>query len=131
MHACMIWFNSLQYYYTVPPPVSVYLISDKFNPVHPIASEVTLSCIVELPPAVKSELSLLMVDTELSRGETQLPLTDPILTCGSLNYTAQLNSFRRNNSGTYICTATVRPGPNLTQLAPSTPITNWTRISTG
>ena len=56
-----------------------------------------------------SDLSLLIVDTQLSRDGTTLDLTGPVESGTAFTYTIQLDSFARNDSGNYICTATVRP----------------------
>ena len=55
-----------------------------------------------------SDLRLLMVDTQLSRDGTTLDLTGPVVSGTTFLYTIQLNSFGRNDSGMYTCTATVR-----------------------
>ena len=39
-------------FYTVPPPVNVTVTSDPVSPIRPIGSAVSLSCTVELSPAV-------------------------------------------------------------------------------
>ena len=110
-------------------------MSNKPNPIRPIGSEVVLTCIVKLAPAVESELTQLIVETELSRERTLhiLTLSDPMINGTTYTYTRRLESFGRNNSGDYICTATVKPGPNLTdtQLDSSNLVSNRTKISTG
>ena len=84
--------------------------SSKDNSLVTVGSAVTLTCTVELGPVVvDSDLSLLMVDAQLSRDETTLPLTGPTVTGTTFTYTIQLNSFEWNDSGNYTCTATVRP----------------------
>ena len=110
----------------------MHLISNKSNPIRPLESAVTLTCIVELPPVVELELSLLTVDVELSKDESQLLPNDSIIVSGRLhNYSTHLNSFGRTDSGTYTCTAIVRPGPNLTHVNPSLSTSNHAKISTG
>ena len=54
-----------------------------------------------------SDLSLLMVDTQLSRDGTTLDLTGPMMSGTTFTYTIQLYSFGRNDSGNYTCTANV------------------------
>ena len=56
---------------------------------------------------VDSELSLLMVAAQLSRDDTPLTLTDPTVTGTTFTYTTQLDSFGKNDSGNYTCSATV------------------------
>jgi hypothetical protein len=62
---------------------------------------------------VASDVSLLLVDTQLSRSGTPLTLTGPTVTGTTFTYTIQFNSFGRSDSGNYICTATVRPQPTM------------------
>ena len=70
-----------------------------------------------------SDLSLLMVDTQLSRDGTTLDLVDPVVSGTTFTYTIQLNSFGRNDSGDYVCTA------NVTLLQPSTYLTGMGRAT--
>ena len=81
------------------------------NPVT-VGSSATVVCIVEMDPRVQpSELSLLVVDAQLSRDGTAVTLTGPNVTDTTFTYTIQLDSFGRNDSGNYTCTASVRPRP--------------------
>ena len=71
-------------------------------------TDVTVTCTVEMAQGVvDSDLSLLMVDAQLSRDDTPLTLTDPTVTGTTFTYTIQLDSFGRDNSGNYTCSATV------------------------
>ena len=54
-----------------------------------------------------SDLSLLMVDTQLSWNGTTLGLPDPVMSGTTFTYTIRLDSFGRNDSGIYVCTANV------------------------
>ena len=68
----------------------------------------TVTCTVVMGPTVsQSDLSLLMVDAQLSRDGTPLALTDPTVTGTTFTYTTQLDSFGRSDSGNYTCTATI------------------------
>ena len=88
------------------------------SPINDITSTVAVNCVVELGPSVmESELSLLMVDTQLSRDGTPLPLTGPTVSGTTLTYTTQFETFRRSDSGNYTCTATVGPQPTSTYLS--------------
>ena len=90
------------------------------SPVRSIGSQVTLTCTVELDSAVlESELSLLMVDAQLSRDGTMLSLSGPIVTGMTFTYTQRFESFRRIDSGNYTCTAAVKPRPTATYLITS------------
>ena len=99
---------------SVPRPASVSIIS---NTVVLLGSDITLTCSVELSSAVTdSDLSLLLVDVQLSRDGTPLTLTGPTVTGTTFAYTIQLESFNRRDAGNYTCTATVRPKPTSTHL---------------
>ena len=96
------------------------LTSSDGNSLQIVGSDVTLTCIVELNPAiVASDLPLLMVDAQLSRDGIPLALTGPTVTGTTITYTTQLVSFGRSDSGNYTCTATVRPRPSSTYLTGS------------
>ena len=93
--------------------------------IHSVGSFITVTCTIELGPVVtESELSLLMVDVQLSRDGTMLILIGPTVTGTIITYTTQLNSFGRSDSGNYTCIATVRPNNQ-----PSYLIGNRTLIS--
>ena len=95
-------------------------------------SDVIISCTIELGPAVmQSELSLLMVDAQLSRDGTPLAMTNPTVSGTSFIYTTQLNSFGSNDSEKYTCTATIRPQPTSTYLTGMATMSDTARIITG
>ena len=106
----------------VPGQLSVSMNSDPVGPIQPLGSDVTLRCTVQLDPAiVESDLSLLIVDAQLSQDGTPLVLTGPTVTGTTFTYTIQLDSFGRSDSGNYICTATIRPQPTSTYLTNPNP----------
>ena len=80
---------------------------------------------------VDSDLSLLMVDAQLSRDGTPLTLTGPTVTGTTFTYTIQLDSLGRNDSGNYTCTATVRPEHNSTYLIGNGVTSAITKVVTG
>ena len=122
---------SLSTSHAVPNPSSVTVTSNTPSPVR-VGSNVMVTCTVELGPAVvDSELSLLMVDTKLSRDGSPLSLTVPTITGTTLAYTIQFNSFERSDSGNYTCTATVTPQPSSTYLTGSGEMSGTARITTG
>ena len=97
-----------------------------------VGADVTVTCTVELGPSVvESDLSVLMVDAQLSRNGTPLTLTAPTVAGTTFTYTIQLNSFGRSDSGNYTCTATVRPQPSSTFLTESGEQSNTARITVG
>ena len=108
----------------VPSQILVTLNSNMSNPISLPGSDVILTCIVELSPLlVGSNLSLLMVDVWMFKDETTLALTGPTMIGSTFTYTVKLDSFGRNDSGIYACTATVQPQPNsmyLTGIIPET-----------
>ena len=103
------------------------------NPASPvnIMSTVTVNCVVELSTAVtESDLSLLMVDAQLSRDETPLTLSGPTVTGTTFTYTRRFESFGRTDSGYYTCTATVTPHSSSTYLSGTGSGTNTAKIIT-
>ena len=77
----------------------------------------TVTCTVEMGEGVsQSDLSLLMVDAQLSRGGTPLDRTGPVISGTTFTYTLQLYSFGRSDSGAFNCTATVRSQQTSTYL---------------
>jgi hypothetical protein len=97
---------------TVPTPSSLMLTSSPEALV--FGSDVTLTCTLGLNSAiVANDLSLLMVDVQLSRDGTLLdnPSQSPV-SGTTFTYTTQLNSFGRSDFENYTCTATISPQPN-------------------
>ena len=114
----------------VPTPASVR-VTVSSNPVT-AGSSVRVTCTVELSQQVsQSDLSLLMVDAQLSRDGTTLALTGPTVAGTTFTYTIQLDSFGRNDSGNYTCTATVRPQPTSTYLIRSVALPDTINIKAG
>ena len=78
------------------------------DPITATGSSADLLCTVEFDPAVVgTNLSLLMVDVQLSRDGTTLALTGQTMTGTRFTYSSRITSFKMNNVGDYICTATV------------------------
>ena len=101
--------------YTVPNP-SVSVTS---NPPIPVldGTNVTVTCTVEMGEGVsQSDLSLLVVDAQLSRDGTPMDRTGPVISGMTFIYTLQLYLFGSDDSGAYNCTATVRPQQTSTYL---------------
>ena len=83
--------------------------SDPTSPVTP-GSDVTINCTVELGPVVMtSELSLLMVDAQLSRDGITLNLSSLTISGTTFTFTIVVRLFGRNDSGNYSCAASVKP----------------------
>ena len=95
-------------------------------------SAVSVICVVELGPSVmESDLSLLMVDAQLSRDGTPLTLTSQTVTGTTFTYTRRFESFGRSDSGNYTCTATIRPQPSSTYLTGSGSQSDTAKITIG
>ena len=81
------------------------------------------------------EVPLLMVEAQLSRDEIQLNLTGPTVTGTTFTYTKLFESFERNDSGNYTCTAVVKPNqqqaPYLTENLNATLTSDSIQVTTG
>ena len=81
--------------------------SDPVSPVQPVGSDVTLTCTVELSPAVDVPVTVITVWAGLD-GFMTTNTAQPVMG-SSTTYisTAIVSSFGRDQSGVYTCTATV------------------------
>ena len=81
----------------------VTISSDPISPIRPVGSDVTLTCTVELSPAVDVPVTLNTVWTgpEVVTLSTTTPVEEDLIS------TATVNSFGRDQSGNYTCRATV------------------------
>lgn len=96
---------------TVPDSHSITITSSSGSVVQN-GSSVTLTCTIELDPAVReSELPLLLVDALLLKdgADDPMALTVLTLTGTTFSYTTLIDTFSDNNVGRYSCRATVRP----------------------
>ena len=100
------------------------------NPIPPFGSDVTLTCAVELSPAVDVPVTVNTVLTNPD-GFTIPSTTQPVMG-SSTNYTTTsvLNSFGRSDSGTYICAATVSLPSNV-YISDSSTAHHSVRVTTG
>ena len=103
---------------TVPTQSSIVLTSSEGNSgTQIVGSDVTLTCVVELFSIIQSsEIFSLAVDAQLSRDGTPLTLNGPTVTGTTFTYTRLIESFGRNDSGNYTCTASIQPRPTLIYL---------------
>ena len=92
----------------VPVPTSVSVTSNPVSPIRPVGSNVTLTCTVELSPAVHVDVPVI-VNTVWTGpdGVTLSPTTPSMENLTRYTSTAMVNSFGRDQSGNYTCTATV------------------------
>ena len=82
-------------------------MSDPVSPIRPVGSNVTLTCTVELSPAVDVPVTVNTVWTgpdEFNTTNTAQPVMGSTTTYTS---TPIVSSFRSDHSGNYTCTATV------------------------
>ena len=86
--------------------------SHPVSPVQAIGSNVTLTCAVELSPAVDVPVTVNTVWTGpagFMSNATAQPVTRSAIKNSTYTSTATVMSFSRNKSGDYICRATVIP----------------------
>ena len=119
-------------YCIVPPPSTLMLISSGNSDIVTVGTGVTLTCTLMLNSAiVESDVSLLMIDTQLSRDGTPLALTGPTVSSTTFTYTTQLNSFGRSDAGNYTCTAVIRPQPTAIYLTGNEILSSVINIGAG
>ena len=95
----------LSYILLSVPAFSTMVTSSKPNPIRPVGSDVILICTVELSSAVNI---LVTVNVQLSDpAGSPLTTTIPSISGSTYTSTAIVRSFGRDQSGNYICTATV------------------------
>ena len=104
----------------VPTLSSVTLSNGGTSDIVMFGADVSLTCTLEFNSAIAAaDLSLLIIDIQLSRDGPQLsnPTGSTLNGSGTIfTYTTQLNSFGRNDSGNYTCTATIQPQPTAVYL---------------
>ena len=93
---------------SVPAPSYVIIRSDKSNPVRPVGSNVTLTCIVGLHYSAIAANVQLNVNIHLMN-PTGMILNTAMLSVFGSTYisSATINSFQRNHTGVYTCAATL------------------------
>lgn len=118
---------------TVSDPWSVIVTSSGGTTVLS-GSDVTLNCTVELgPELIVSELSLLVVDVQLSKDGITGNLLDSLIRMSgsTIVYSTLVKSFGRHDSGNYSCVATVRPQPFSVYLHGTGEMSNHILVTTG
>ena len=95
-------------YHAVPEPTSIVVNSSKSNPIQPVGSDVTLTCVstVDLSPSVDvpTILNIVLTGPLGSVDETMQPVTRMTST---YNSTVTINSFGSDQSGNYSCFASI------------------------
>ena len=107
------------------------LSSSISNPIPPFGFNVTLTCVVVFSQVVDVPVT---VNTALNNpdGFPTASTAQPVMG-GSTNYvtTTTISSFRRSNSGTYTCAATVRLTSTNTYISDSNTVAHIVRVTTG
>ena len=107
------------------------LSSDIPNPIPPFGSNFTLTCTVELSPAVDVPVT---VNTVLANpaGFMTTSTAQPVMG-SSTNYvtTFMISSFRRSDSGLYTCGTTVRLTSTNAYISDSNTVIHSIRVTTG
>ena len=87
----------------------VAISSDPVSPIRPVGSDVTLTCTVELSPAVvvPDRVTVNTVWTGPD-GVTLSPTTPVMENLTRYTSTAMVDSFGRDHSGDYNCSATIK-----------------------
>ena len=106
-------FNHFYHNFAVPAPTSVMLSSSIPNPILPFGSNVTLTCAVELSPAVDIAVT---VNTELTNPDGFATLS-------------MISSFGRSNSGIYTCRAAITS--TNAYISDSSTVSHSIRVTTG
>ena len=91
----------------MPTPIFVDITSNPVSPIRPIGSAVTLTCTVELSPAVDVPVT---VNTEWtgSDGFMTTNTAQPVIgSTTTYTSTAMVNAFGRGQFGDYICSVNV------------------------
>ena len=99
----VVYSLSSCFFFIVPTPEVMTLISNPDSPIRPIGANVTLSCTVELSPAVDVPVTVNIQLTDPAG--SLLTTTAPSVAGHTCTSTALVSSFGRDQSGGYICTA--------------------------
>ena len=117
----------------VPAPTSVKLSSSIPNPIPPFGSNVTLTCVVEVNPAVDVPVT---VNTALTTpdGFTTHSIAQPMMIRSTIRYyttIAMISSFRRSDSGLYACGVHLTTTPANAYISYSNTVPDAIRVTTG
>ena len=107
------------------------LSSSTDNPIPPFGSSVTLTCAMVFSLVVDVPVT---VNTAVTNpdGFTIASTTQPVMGSGTNFATiAMISSFRRSDSGTYTCAATIRLTSTNTYISNSNTVTHSVRVTTG
>ena len=104
----------------VPAPTSVTVTNGSVN----VGSTVTLTCTVELSPAVDVPVTVNTVWTGPDGFMTTNTAQSVMGSTTTYTSTAMVSSFGRDQSVNYTCTATLRPHPPSTHITESGALSN-------
>ena len=107
---------------TVPAPSTVNVTSNKVNPIRPVGSDITLTCTVELSPAVDVPVTVNTVwigPAGVITTNTAQPIMESNTTYVS---TAVVRSFGRTQSGNYTCRAALTFESSFVEASPKSGI---------
>ena len=114
---------------SVPNPMVVAISSDPIIPIRPVGSAVTLTCTVEFSTAVDVPVTVNTVWTGPDRFMTTNTAQSTMGNATTYTSTVMVNSFGRDQSGVYSCTATVSPLSSF--LTGSGPQSGTARVTVG
>ena len=118
--------------FAVPAPISVMLLSSIPNPIPPFGSDVTLTCAVELSPAVDIPVTINVVLTRPD-GFMRASIAQSVMG-SSTNYTStfMISPFGRSDSGIYVCAAASAVSlPSNAYISGSSAVTHSLRVTIG
>ena len=115
--------------FIVPAP-SLVTLSNISNPIRPIGSSITLTCTVELSPAVDVPLTVNAVWSG-PYGVTILPNNTIMWNLTVYISTAMISSFGREQFGEYSCNTSISATSPKTFLLSSATVTGTARITVG
>ncbi len=115
--------------HAVPSPSLLTLISGTHNPVRPVGSAVTLTCVVhmEFSPVVDVSMALNIVWSGPG-GFTATNTSYPVEATHTIMIV--INPFERNESGNYTCMADLRPSSTIYHINGSA-IYDSVKVTTG
>ena len=83
------------------------IASNKSNPIRPVGSDVTLTCTVELSPAIDVNDSVIVDVQLIDPAKSLLTTTTPSISDFTYTSSAVVSTFGRSHSGIYTCIATI------------------------
>ena len=131
MRKCQQQLNFSVTLFAVPTPSYVIIRSDKSNPIRPVGSNVTLTCMVGLQHSTTSTISVPLMLTVLITDPAGNDLSTTVNSVYGLTYTSRVtvSTFGRAQSGVYTCDATLTSPSSY--LSESSTVTEEIQLSSG